>query len=410
MSGSKAIQKRFQMFEALRYRDYRFFWFGSLASVLGFQMFLITQGWLIYHLTGSVLQLGLVGLSSAVPSILLNLFGGVIADKVDQRKLIMGTQTLGACVMFVLAGLTMIDVIQGWHIMVSAFLMGGIGAFDMPSRQAIFPHLIDKQALMNAVALNSIIWQGTRILGPAIAGIIISITGATYTFLLTGAGFLMFALLLRSIRTPRLERPSSSGVSKDIVEGLKFIRNNNIFSFLLGMTFFNSFFGLSYVQLMPVFQKDILLVDETGLGLLLAVGGVGSLLGTVTITVLGSRLPKKLLLIGGAMAFGVFLLFFANSHWFLPSLGMVLLIGATSSIYMISAQTILQLLVPDQFRGRVMGFWGITYSLLPLGGFQAGLIASFMGAPFAVSLGGIAVMTFALVGGTRNSQLRQYSR
>lgn len=406
MFALATLRRRARIFGAMQYRDYRLFWIGSLASVLGFQMLLLTQGWLVYQLTGSKVQLGMVGLASAVPSILLNLFGGVIADKVDQRRLIMATQTLGATVMATLAFLTLAGLVQAWHVMIAAFMMGGIGAFDMPSRQAIFPHLIDRQAMTNAVALNSMIWQGTRIVGPAIGGVIIAAVGPAYTFLVTTSGFLVFVLFLAVIKVPRVERARSSSMLGDIAAGLAFIRDHHIFSFLLGMTFLNSFFGLSYIQLMPVFQKDILLVDERGLGMLLALAGVGSLTGTFVVASTGQRVSKGALLIGGAVSFGIALLLFANSSWFVASLGLVFLAGVSSSVYMISAQSTLHLLVPDQFRGRVMGFWGITYNLMPMGGFQAGVVASFIGAPFAVSLGGVAVIAFALLGAARNSHVR----
>ncbi|MBI4339019.1 MAG: MFS transporter [Chloroflexi bacterium] len=407
MSAIPAVRKRVQMFEALRYREYRLFWIGSLCSVLGFQMLILTQGWLVYQLTGSKLQLGLVGLASAVPSILLNLFGGVIADKVDQRKLIIATQLSGALVVGALSILTFLNMVQAWHVMVGAFLIGGIAAFDMPSRQAIFPYLIERRSMMNAVALNSMIWQGTRVVGPALGGVILAYLGAGYTFLLAAIGMLVFVSFLVMLHMPAVIRARSSNVLGDMAQGLAYIRDNHIFAFLLGMTFFNSFFGFSYIQLMPVFQRDILLVDERGLGLLFALGGVGAMLGTTVVASVGRSLPKGALIIGGGAVFGISLVLFAYSHLFSLSLALVLLAGLSSAAYMIAVQSTLQLLVPDQFRGRVMGFWGMTYNLMPLGGFQAGLVANFLGAPFAVALGGALVIVFAVVGAARNAQVRR---
>ena len=383
MHALSAIKSRTHIFDALRYRDYRLFWSGQVVSVLGFQMLIVAQGWLVYDLTGSRLQLGLVGLSSAVPAIVLNLVGGVAADKVNPRRLIMGTQSIAAVVLVVLATLTLTDLVRPWHVMVTAFLMGGLGAFDQPSRQAIFPHLIDRRSLMNAVALN-----------------------AAVTFYLAAAGFVVFVLFLAAVQMPPIERATSANFLRDMAAGLRFIRDNHIFTFLLGMTFFNSFFGLSYIFLMPVFQKDILRVGASGLGLLLAMGGVGALSGTMIVTSLGNVRRKGLLMIGGAVAFGITLLLFAYSPWFGLSLVLVTLAGGTSSAYMISAQSTLQMLVPDQFRGRVMGFWGMTYQIMPLGGFQAGVLATIVSAPFAVALGGIAVIAFAILGAARDTQVR----
>ncbi len=399
--------ERARIFDALRYRDYRLFWFGQLFSVLGFQMMLVTQLWLVYDLTGSKLQLGLVGLSSAIPSILLNLFGGVVADKVDQRKLIMGVQAVGALVMAVLATLTLANLVQAWHVMLSAFLMGGLGAFDQPSRQAIFPRLIERRAMMNAVALNATVWQSTRIMGPAVGGAIILLIGPAYTFYVSTIGSMTFVVFLAAIRMPRVERARSAGMLRDMAEGVGFIRSHHIFLFLLGMVFFNSFFGLSYIQLMPVFQKDILNVNEAGYGFLLAMGGAGAISGTFLVAAIGNVKRNGSLLIGGAVAFGITLIMFAYSTWYPVSLGLVFLAGATSSVYMIVAQTSLHMLVPDQFRGRVMGFWGITYNLMPMGGFQAGLVANYLGAPFAVAIGGAAVVAFATLGAGRDRQVRR---
>ncbi len=407
MPAIASIKQRVGVFEALSYRGYRLFWFGSLASVLGAQMLILTQGWLVYQLTGSKVQLGLVGLFSAVPSLVLTLFGGVVADKVDQRKLIIATQVLNVLVLGVLSLLTITHHVQVWHVMLGAFLIGGIGAFDGPSRQAIFPHLIERKSMMNAVALNSIVWQGTRIIGPAIGGVILGWVGAGYTYLLATVGALVFAVFLLMIRMPPVVRARTANVLLDMKEGLVYVRDNPIFAFLLGMVFFNSFFGMSYVQLMPVFQKDILLVDSRGLGLLLGMGGVGAFTGTFLVASVGKNLPKGMLILGGGLLFGAAIILFAMSRVFAVSLALVLAAGMMSSIYMIAVQSTLQMLVPDQFRGRVMGFWGLTYTMLPLGGFQAGLVANFMGAPFAVAIGGALVMAFAVLAAARNTHVRR---
>ena len=395
-----------RLFESLQYRDYRLFWFGQLVSVLGFQMLMLTQLWLVYDLTGSTIQLGLVGLSSAVPSIVLNLFGGVVADKVNPRRLIMATQLLGAVVILALATLALSDVIQAWHVMVAAFFMGGLMAFDGPSRQSIFPHLIDRRSMQNAVALNAVVWQGTRIVGPGLAGILIEVVGTAVIFYMTAVGFVIFVLFLAAVRMPQIERRSSGSVMRDMGEGLAFIRDNFIFAFLLGMTFFNSFFGLSYVQLLPVFQKDVLNVSESGLGLLAGMAGVGALSGTFIVASMSGIRRKGLVMIGGAVVFGATLVLFGYSRWFWVSVPLVALAGFSSSIYMVLSQTALQMRVPDQFRGRVMGIWIITYNLMPLGGFQAGVVASLVDVRFAVALGGVAVMGFALLGAARSAEVR----
>ncbi len=395
------------LFEALQYRDYRIFWFGQVVSVMGFQMLIVTVGWLMYDLTGSPVQLGLVGLSTAIPAIVLNLFGGVVADKVNPKRLIMIVQSLNAVAVSVLATLTLMGLVQPWHIMVNAFIMGALGAFDQPSRQAIFPHLIDRRVMMNAVAMNSMIWQGNRIVGPAVAGVLIAWVGASLTLYIATIGFLVFVTFLTAVRMPRIPRSRSAAFFRDLLDGLSFVRKHHIFAFLLGMTFFNSFFGLSYIFLLPIFQKDILGVGPTGLGFLHAASGIGAVTGTLIVGSLRDFRNKGVVLIGGAIAFGTLIILFGYSKWFPVSLALVAFAGMSSSMYMVLAQSTLQLLVPDQLRGRIMGLWGMTFNLLPLGGFYAGLLASYIGASSAVMIGGAAVIAFAVFGAARDRQVRR---
>ena len=266
---------------ALHYPAYRAFWLGLLASVSGFQMLRFGQFWLVYQLTGSPLALGYVGLANGVPAICLNLFGGVFADRFDQRRLIMTTQSLTASLIFVLATLTLLNVVQVWHVLVIAFCAGAVESFDQPARQSLYPHLIDRKVMVSAVALNSSIWQGTRIIMPAVAGCIIAWTGTAVAFYLAGLGFLTMATVMYRLQVPPITRQARGSAVHDIREGLTFIRQNSIFSFLIAMTFFNSFFGLAYITLMPVLAVEILHVGAKGQGLLMGAGGVGSLLTTL---------------------------------------------------------------------------------------------------------------------------------
>ena len=404
----KGIMSKVQVFSALRHRNYRLFWFGQLVSVTGFQMLMVTQAWLVYDLTGSKLFLGLTGLAAAGPAITLTLFGGVMADKVDKRRLLMLTQILQAAVLFTLATLTATGVVQVWHIWISAACISTLGAFDQPSRQSLFPHLIDRRDMMNAVALNTMIWQGTRVVGPAMAGVIIGLVGAATTLYMAFAGFLTFAFFLSLLQVPKLARTDGGNVAQEMAAGLRFIRDNGIFAFLIGMTFFNSFFGMSFVVLMPVFAKDILAAGSIGLGFLFAAQGIGGLVGTFVVATLGDFQRKGWLIVGAAVMFGTFLTLFAVSPWYPLSVMLIFLAGISTSLYMVSAQTTLHLRVPDAFRGRVMGIWGLTYTFtMPLGFMQAGTVANFLGAPFAVAMGGAAVIAFALLGAAPRSQVRR---
>src|ERR671925_1009823 len=237
--GAKGTFSRLPLFlpPALHYPAYRAFWLGLLASVSGFQMLRFGQFWLIYQLTGSPLALGYLGLANGMSAIGLNLFGGGFADTFEPRRLIMTTQSLTAGLIFVLATLTLLDAVQVWHVLIIAFSARAVEAFDQPARQVLYPHLIDRKVMLSAVALNSSIWQGTRILAPAAAGFVIAWAGTAAAFYLAGLGFLTMASVMYGLRVPRTMRGARGRTAHDILEGLKFIRQNSIFSFLIAMTF-----------------------------------------------------------------------------------------------------------------------------------------------------------------------------
>ena len=404
-----SVQRLLTLPPALRYPQYRAYWLGTLASVSGFQMLMFAQGWLTYELTGSPLYLGYVGLANASAAIALNLFGGVFADKLDKRKLIFVCQLITASLIFLLGALTVLEVVRVWHIIVLAFAAGAVNAFDQPARQALYPHLIDRRVMMSAVALNSAIWQGTRIVAPAIAGFIISLIGTGSAIFVAGSGFVVMAIVILFLNVPRIDTGWSGSALRDIVEGLRFIRGNTIFGFLIGMTFFNSFFGMAYITMMPAFAVDILKVGPDGQGVLMGVGGGGALLVTMWLGSVGNFRRKGLLIIGGGLSFGVSIAAFAltSSLGSFPlALAIMLVMGISSSTYMITIMSSLQLLVPDNMRGRVMGFYGMTWSIMPLGGAQAGAIATFLSVQVAVAIGGALVAAFALGPALVNRQLR----
>ena len=402
---------------ALLYPAYRKYWFGTLGSVSGFQMVMFSQGWLVHQLEPSPLYLGYVGLANAIPAIGLNLFGGVFADKLDRRRLIMITQSIIASLIFVLATLTLLEIVKVWHVLIIAFAAGAVNAFDQPARQALYPALIDRKVMMSAVALNSSIWQGTRVVAPAMAGLVIAIANTATAFYIGAFGFVAMAIVIHGIDVPRVERRSTGSTGRDMLEGLKFIKGNSIFSFLIGMTFFNSFFGMAYITMMPIFTVDILGVGPDKQGYLLMAGGAGALMTTFILGSVGNFPRKGLFLIGGAAMFGLTVATFAlTSHfvgWYALALVLMFFIGIFNSAYMISVMSSLQLMVPDHMRGRVMGFYGMVWSIMPLGAMQAGAVAWVVGTPFgvpgvsvAISIGGLAVSAFALGPAMINQRVR----
>ncbi len=396
---------------AMRYPAFRAFWFGMVASVSGFQILRFGQFWLIFELTESPLALGYVGLANGVPAILLNLFGGVAADRVDQRRLIMAAQAAIAVLIFGLATLTLLDLIRVWHLLTMAFLAGAIEAFDQPARRALFPHLIERKDMMSAVAMNSAVWPGTRIMAPAVAGIIIAIFGTATAFYVSAVGFLVMAVVVYFLPVPHVAGRSSASAFQDLKEGVSFVARNSVFSCLIALTFFNSFFGMAYIPLMPIFAVDILKVGADGQGWLMGIGGVGSLMTSIWFAARGGHVSRTLLIIGGGVMSGVSVAAFAlTSIWvgnFALALALMFVVGVFNTMQNTVLQASVQILVPDHIRGRVMGLYGMTYNIRPLGGVQAGALAGLVTAPFAIAIGGLAVAVFAIGAAFANRDLRR---
>lgn len=396
--------------KALHFPQYRNFWLGMFCAVGGFQVLMFGQFWLVHELTGSPLYLGYIGMANAIPAIILNLVGGVVADKTDKKRLIVITELSSATLVLVLGILTLVQVVRFWHVLVIAILAGAINAFNQPARQALFPHLVDRKALTSAVALNSLVWTSLRIIAPAIAGMLIYALGTAASFFFAGAGMVTFALIVNRLRVSKIENISSGNSLEDMLQGLRFIRDHSIFSFLIIMTFFNSFFGMAYVNQMPVFASDILKIGVDGQGVLLSVNGIGSMIMTVWVGFKGNFRRMGLVLIGGAALSGLSVAGFALSSEYLRSylLAVVFMFatGVFSSVSYISTISALQMMVPDQMRGRVMGFFGMTWNIMPLGGMYAGALAEVTGTAYAIAIGGILVTAFALGSAVFNRQVR----
>lgn len=385
---------------ALKYPGFRNYWLGLLASVTGYQMLaLFTLGWLISHeLTGDARYLGYMSTAIAVPAIGLNLFGGALADKLDPKRLLALTQATTGALVVGLAVLTLLDVVNEWHVLAAAFLIGSAQAFDNPTRQSIFPHLVERKALFSAIALNASVWTGTRIISPTVAGIIVGQVSTAAAIFVSATGFVVLSLVSQTLRLPPLERARGS-VLNEMFTGFRFIKGSPIFSTLIAMTFFISIFGMSYVILMPVFADDVLDVGPEKIGLLMGAAGLGALTGIG----IGSRLSKSRLkgrlLLGGVFLYGIFLILFAitsDAKQYGLSMAVLFLGDMCISAYVMMVITTLQSLVPDQFRGRVMGFFTITWSLIPLGGLQSSQIAHLISPPAAVAIGGGLVSAVAL--------------
>jgi len=395
-------------FRALRHRNFRLYWCGQLFSLTGTWMQNVAQGWLVYRLTDSPLALGLVGFVGSLPILLFSLFGGVIADRLHKRNLLLATQTAAMLQALILATLTVTGLIQVWQIIVLALLLGTVHAFDTPARQAFVIELVGKEDLMNAIALNSSVFNATRIIGPAIAGVLISLIGEAGAFYINAFSFLATIAALLLMRVEAVNHSDGETVWRNLIAGLRYIKQTPIVRTLLSLIAVSSLFGMSAVALMPVFAKDILQVGPTGLGFLTAAIGGGALSGALTLASLGNFQRKGLLLSIGNLAFPSMLLLFALSRSF--ALSLLFLIGGGWGLITQNAltNTLLQTSVPDHLRGRVMSVYALMFlGMMPLGNLQAGVVAEHLGAPVAVVLGASVVGGYALWVFLKRPQVRQ---
>ena len=402
---------------AFRYPKYRVYWAGFFLAVAGHQVFQFVQFVLVYEIAESVAQLGYVSAANAVPSIVLGVVGGVYADRWEKRRLIIVTQIASGLILLALAALTMAQAVQVWHVMAVAFLIAAIGAFDGPARSAYYPRLIAPPAMISAVALNSTVWQATRIVGPAVAGVIVGVfadvplTGIAIALFIAAFGYAAMVAAMLWINVAGVGA-SRGRAARDLLDGLAYLRVNRTVLTLILMAFAFGLFGWSYVVLMPVFAEEYLGVGKEGQGALLAASGAGATVVTVTLAVVDSPvlLRRGVFVIGGAVSSGVLLVAFALVSGYMKSYPMALALmfglGMTQMVYTTGTMGSIQLSITDAMRGRVLGVYGILWGIQPLSGTQAAFIAQFVGVPIAVAIGGGMIVAMALFALAFSPELR----
>ncbi|MSR84734.1 MAG: MFS transporter [Candidatus Latescibacteria bacterium] len=402
-----AIASQFQFLSVLKIRDFRLFWLGLLAEVSGQSMMTFTIGWLAFDLTGSPLALGYVQLASAGPRILLSQFGGVLADRLDQRQVVTVTQTVAALTVGLLAYLVLTGQVRFWHLIVLPMVNGMALAFDNPARQALYPQLLpDRARILDAVPLVASTWQLARVIAPAVAGYIIAFLGAGNSFLLAAFGFATMGFVVRFVRVSRVRSTSRGNVLQNLAEGARYAWGNPTFRLVIGMTYLSSIFGMGYLLMMPIFAKGVLGVGPDGLGLMLSAGGIGAVMGSLAGPRLIRRVPVGKMLVVMLFLFGLLLAVFAFNRSFAFSLPLLSLLGLTSLMFLISAESMVQALVEDHVRGRVMAFVTLTWTLNPLGAALLSAVANFTSAPTALAAGATVVMLSAVVVGLSSKVIR----
>ena len=418
-----ALARRFEFLSVLRTRYYRRYWLGLVASVTSHQALLTAQGWLVYDMTGEEVALGLVAAAQAIPAIIFNLVAGALADRIDPRRLILLGEGVSAIIIAALATLVLIERVEVWHIVFSSFLIGISTSLDQPARRVVWPALIQRNQFMFATALNQSVWNGTRVFAPMIAAGPIAIVGAVtgdfrlgaaVAFYLIAAGFAAMAIAIVTIKLPEgMRRATGKTMLHDIADGLKFVARHRIFLLLLMMSFSIGYFGLSYQWLLPAYATDVLGLGPEGLGLLQTASGVGGLIGIFLSASYGQHQSRALMLGGGAGLLGLSVVLFGVNgvmQWYWLALAMAAASGGLYSVFQTASNTLLNLLIPTEYRGRVMGLRGVMWSLAPLGALQAGFVAQFTSTPFAIALGGAAVIAVTVLAFLFSGQIRAIHR
>ncbi len=378
-------------FRAFSYRNYRIFFIGQLISLIGTWMTTTAEGWLVYELTGSKTLLGVVVAAATAPMLLLSTFGGWLADRYPKRNILVATQIASMTIALSLSLLVWQGWIATWHLILLALAGGVVMAFDMPARQSFAVELTSKRDLLNAISLNSAAFNGARIVGPSVAGLLMAKFGVAICFLIDGISFLAVIAGLLILRLPPhlpLERKAS--VLTETLSGFSYIRETPRLLRIFALFAVVGVFGWSYSVLMPAIAQDTLHLNEGEYGLLLASNGVGALTGALLIAAVGHTLPTRTLALGGLWFFCLMIACFAFVTSLIPAMICLAGSGLGLLLFFSSSNSAVQLSVQDKMRGRVMGIWALVFGgVVPLGSLQAGASANLLGARGTILLGAV---------------------
>ncbi|MBM4288739.1 MAG: MFS transporter [Deltaproteobacteria bacterium] len=383
-------------FASFRHYNYRLFFLGHSVSLVGSWMQAVAQGWLVLLLTDSAFMLGLAGALNTLPMLLFSFWGGVIADHANKRRMLLATNTAGLVLAMILGLLVFFDSVTVWHIMVVTFGVGAAMAFDIPGRQSFIVDLVGKADLPNAIALNSSLFNGTRALGPAVAGFLIATVGIANCFFINSFSYLAPLLCLSLMRLE--QRPNLTPRPKirtGVTELLSFIRRQRPeLGWLLLITACNSVFALSYSVLLPMIARDVLAAGPQGYGFLMAAAGIGAFAGALVLATFIRHYPPMVFFWGGACLMFLALFLFSCIRSYNLAVGYLFLAGFGMTINVSTANSLLQLNVPDDMRGRIMSLFSLTFlGFTPLGNFVYGILGDYLGPCLTVRLGaGLAAL------------------
>ena len=401
-----------QLTRAFRHRNYQLFFSGQLISLTGTWMQMVAESWLVYRLTGSSALLGVAAFASQIPIFLFATIGGTVADRFNRHRFIIVTQSISMILPLVLATLTFTGVVRVWHVFVLAAALGLVNAFDVPARQAFFVEMVGHDDLMNAIALNSSMVNGARIVGPALAGLLVAAVGESWCFLLNGISYIAVItglLMMKVPRRPKATRPTSP--VRDTLDGFQFVARTAPVRAILLLLGLLSLAGMPYTVLMPIFADQILGGGAQHLGLLMGAAGVGALGGALSLAFRSGVRGLGNWVATSAAAFGIALVLFSFSRVFWLSAVLLVPVGAAMMVEMAASNTLIQAMVPDALRGRVMAVYSMMFmGMAPFGALIAGSVAERLGAPWTVAAGGIVCVVAASVFAFRLPSLRVEGR
>ena len=379
------------LLRVFRHRNYQLFFSGQLVSLIGTWMQQVAQAWLVYRLTHSSALLGLAAFFGQIPLFLLTPIGGIVADRISRHRVVIWTQASSMVLAFALAALTLSGLVQVWHVFFLAALLGIVNAFDVPARQAFVIEIVGRDDLMNAIPMNSSLFNGARIIGPAIAGAVVTAVGEGWCFFLNGVSYMAVIASLLAMRLPDARRPEDIGQSAaaDVIAGFRFVGRTAPVRAILTLLGVASLTATPYMVLMPVFADRILHGGASSLGILVGASGIGALGGTLSLAARRGFKGLGTWVAMSSLTFGVSLMLFSLSRSFWLSAALLVPVGAAMMVQAAGSNTLVQAMVPDALRGRVMAVHSMMLlGMAPFGGLVAGYMAERIGAPGAVAIGG----------------------
>lgn len=396
-TGAPGSRRTPSTFASLGHRNFRLLWFGTLVSNSGDWMDQVAFNWLVYTMSNSAIYLALANAARFVPILLFTLVGGVIADRVERRKLLLITQSAAMAMAFILAVLVSFDLARIWMVLLIAAGRGTMNSFNQPARQSLIPDLVPPQDLRNAVALNSATLNMTRVIGPTIGGLLIASVGTAGAFYVNGASFIAVLIALAMMRfPPRTRRPQRDMLS-ELVGGFTYLRSHRQLRALVVLALVPILLGQPYVTMLPVFARDVLHVGGGGLGLLQSTSAIGAVAGSLTIASLSDRAPLGKIMLVGLAGFGAALTLFAVSSTLWLSLAALIAIGVTRQAYQAANNVLVQTHVDPDYRGRVLSTLTLDRGLVPLGTMTAGIGTALIGVQWTIGLMAATLVLMAVL-------------